>query len=116
MTRLALGAGGMALIVLLLGWFHLHQVEAARQQGIRDERLVWQQRQAAVTAKAEADRQAAQDKINAAEKSYLEQRAAAEIQKSDLKKALDNEKASARACAAVTRELRDNLARIGARP
>jgi len=116
MTRLAIGAAGMALIVFLMGWFHYHQVDAARQQGIRDERLVWQQRQAAAEAKAEVDRKAAQEKINAAERSYLLTRAAADVQKSELKKALDNEKASARACAAVTRELRDKLNLIGRHP
>jgi hypothetical protein len=53
MTRLAIGAAGMALLLFLLGVFHYHQVGAARVQGIRDERLVSEQRQAlaeAVTA------------------------------------------------------------------
>jgi hypothetical protein len=108
-TRIVIGAAGMALLVALLGWFHLLQIRLAREQGARDERLVWQQRQAVAEAKAEADRKAAQEKINAAERTYLQTRAAADVQKSELKKALDNEKASARACAAVTRELRDRL-------
>ncbi len=116
MTRLLIGAGGMALIVFLLGWFHYNEVAAARAAGATDERVVWQQRQATAEAKAEADRKAAQEAINAAERSYLQTRAAADIQKSELKKALDNEKASARACAAVTRELRDKLNVIGVNP
>lgn len=109
MTRLAIGAAGMALTIFLLGLFHFHQVGVARKEGISDERLVWQQRQAAAQAKVDQDRRDAQEKINAVERSYLQTRAAADVQKSELKKALDHEKASARACAAVTRELRDRL-------
>jgi hypothetical protein len=116
MTRLLIGAGGMALIVFLLGWFHYHHVDAARTAGMTEERVVWQQRQAAAEAKAESDRKAAQEKINAAERSYLLTRAAADVQQSELNKALENAKASVRSCTAVTRELRDRLQDVGTHP
>jgi len=113
MMRLAIGAGVTAVVVVLLGIFHFSQVSAARDAGMRDERLVWQQRQAVADAAADKARREAQAKIDAAERSYLETAATADIQKSELRKALENEKASARACAAVTHELRDKLNAIG---
>lgn len=103
---------GLAIALAAFAWHRIDR-SAAYADGQRAERVIWQQRQAEAEAKAEADRKAAQEKINAAERSYLLTRAAADVQKSDLMKALDNEKASARAranvCAAVTRELRDRL-------
>lgn len=105
-------SAGAAIVLAAVIW---HQIDrkAAYADGQRAERVIWQERQARAEAKAEQDRKDAQKKINAAERSYLLTRAAADVQKSELQKALDNEKASARArakvCAAVTRELRDRL-------
>lgn len=109
MNLLLIKIGAGAAIVLAAVIWHQIDRNAAYVDGQRAERVVWQEAQARALAKAEADRKAAQEKINAAERAYLLTRAAADVQKSELKKALDNEKASARACAAVTRELRDRL-------
>jgi len=108
---LKFGIGG-AIVLSAVVW---HQIDrkAAYAAGQLAERVIWQEMHARAAAKADADRKAAQEKINAAERSYLLTRAAADVQKANLRKALDNEKASARACAAVTRELRDNLQAIG---
>lgn len=115
LTLLKIGLG--AALVLALVIFHTLDkraaLEAAYADGQRDERIVWQQRQAVAETQAEADRKAAQTKIDVADRTYVEATAAAEIQKAELRKALDNEKAAARACAAVTRELRDKLNAVG---
>lgn len=113
MSAFLLKIGAGAAIVLVAVIWHQIDRNAAYADGQRAERVIWQLAQAQATAKADADRKAAQEKINAAERSYLQTRTAADVQKSELKKALDNEKASARACAAVTRELRDRLQAIG---
>lgn len=108
---LKIGIGG-AIVLSAVIWHQMDR-KAAYADGQRAERVIWQEAQARAEAKADADRRAAQEKINAAERSYLLTRAAADVQKSELRKALDDEKASARACAAVTRELRDALQAIG---
>lgn len=108
---LKLGIGG-AIVLVAAVW---HQVDrnAAYADGQRAERVAWQQVQAAAEAQADKDRKAAQDKINAAEQDYLEQIAAAEIQKSALKKELADATDTVRKCTAVTRQLRDRLETIG---
>lgn len=116
MSALLLKVGAGAAIVLAAFVWHQIDRNAAYADGQRAERVIWQLAEAQAVAKADADRKAAQEKINAAERSYLLTRAAADVQQSELNKALENAKASVRACTAVTRELRDRLNPIGANP
>lgn len=114
LTLLKIGIGG-AVVLAAFAWHHYDR-SAAYGDGQRAERAIWQAARLEADAKAETERKTAQAKVNAAERSYLLTRAAADVQRAELNKALDHEKAAARACTAVTRELRDRLAAIGARP
>ena len=107
---------GIMLVVLMAG-FAWHQFDraAAYEEGQRAERLVWNEAQARATAKADADRQAAQEKITQIETEYWRRSTADTVKTAELKKALDNEKAVSGACAAVSRQLRDKLNAIGRR-
>lgn len=60
---------GAVLCFLVYGPIAEHN---GRQQGAVAERAAWQQKMAEQTRKNEADRRAAQDKINAIEKQYLD--------------------------------------------
>lgn len=110
---LKIGIGG-AIVLAALIW---HQIDrnAASADGQRNERVIWQERQARADLKAEQDRKTAQAAITRIEIDYGERVAAEGAKATEFRKALENEKAAGRACAAITRELRDKLNAIGRR-
>ncbi|UDF29403.1 UNVERIFIED_ORG: hypothetical protein LHK14_18095 [Roseateles sp. XES5] len=110
----SLGLTGI-LAVAAFGW-HLYDRNQAYQAGQRDERLVWQERQARAAATRQAERDAAQTKIDSAERDYLARETAAAIKISELEKALEEDQTSSPAAGcgpAVSRRLRDALDAIG---
>jgi hypothetical protein len=115
MNRLLIGGATATICISLLAWWHFNQMDAAYETGQRAERLVWQEAQNRAFAKAETDRKATQQKITQIETDYWRLSTVAAVKTAELKKALDNEKAVAGACAAVSRQLRDKLNAIGRR-
>ncbi|WP_062233256.1 hypothetical protein [Aureimonas sp. N4] len=123
----AIKAGVCLILGAALGWVasSLIALPAAREQGAQTERIVWQQAQRDAEAKAEADRQAAQTKIDAIERDYHQREADRAARMSALEAALEQEQAdavqsppavvgSAPACRpAVPKRLRDALDGIG---
>lgn len=113
LLKIGIGAG------IVLAAFILHQVDrrAAIAEGVRDERLVWQERQARADAKAEADRRAAQAKIGAIESEYWQRAATDAARLAELEEELAREKddpAAAAGCAPlVGKRVRDRLDAIG---
>lgn len=115
---------------LMLGWlaagfyFGLVSLPAARQAGAVSERLVWQEAQRKAEAKADADRRAAQVRIDAIERAYHERTAEQAAQLDVLEASIAQESArvpipsvadrGTPACRpAVPRGLRDALDPIG---
>lgn len=106
----AIGAGAV---------WHLGAVSDARHSGALSERLVWQEKQRRADIKREAERQAAQGAIDAAETMMIEAMAETAIAEADLDAALKQEKTSndtktGGACRAYLPDgVRDALNRIG---
>lgn len=98
--------------------YHVYAITRARADGITQERIVWQERQIRAIQQAEADRKAAQAKINEIEDRYLATRKNNEAKLAELEAALEaersaNEKADPACPPAISRRLRDSLAPIG---
>lgn len=92
------------------------RVGRARDAGRLDERLVWQERQRRAELAREADRKAAQAKIDAVEQDYFSRQSLDAIRISDLEKALEGEQTNSPVAGcgpAVSRKLRDAIDRIG---
>lgn len=113
MNTVLLKLGICAAVALAAFVWHEIDRRAAYAEGQRDERIVWQERQRKAEAQIEAARQQAQAEINRIESDLLTRLAEEETAMADLRKALEHEKALGRACAAVSRELRDKLNAIG---
>lgn len=92
------------------------RVGRSREAGRLDERLVWQERQRREQLAREADRRAAQTKIDQVERDYLSRVATDTIRISELEKALEADQTSSPAAGcgpAFSRKLRDAIDRIG---
>lgn len=92
------------------------RVGRAREAGRLDERLAWQEQSRRAELRRQADRQAAQDKINQVERDYFSRQTADAITISELEKALVDEQASGAVAGcgpALSRRLRDALDPIG---
>ncbi|MCL6708609.1 hypothetical protein M8R20_16570 [Pseudomonas sp. R2.Fl] len=95
----------------------------AREAGALGERLVWMEKQRRMDIKLEADRKAAQAKIDAAELSMINAMAESAIRTSELERAIAEEKANAKddpvggvaACPAMPERVRNALNGIGGR-
>ncbi|WP_062206814.1 hypothetical protein [Aureimonas sp. AU12] len=85
---------------IVLGWLggcfyaDLVSIPAAREAGRIEERLVWTKRQAEAEARAAADRQAAQIRIDAIEREYFERDKARVLQMDALEQSLQEEQAN----------------------
>lgn len=126
----AIKAAIVLVVGIVLGWLvvglyaELVSLPAAREAGAQAERLVWQEAQRKAEAKAEADRRAAQVRIDAIERNFHQREAERLAQLSALEAAIDQEDArvpipsaadrGAVACRpAVPRGLRDALDSVG---
>ena len=126
----AIKAAIVLVVGIVLGWLvaglyaDLVSLPAAREAGAVYERRIWEARQREAEAKAEADRRAAQSRIDAIERDYHKRETDRLIQLSALEAALDQEAnrvpipsaadRGAVACRpAVPRGLRDALDGIG---
>lgn len=116
----------MLAVALTFAAFHVWPgwLYEAREEGALGERIVWQERQRRADAKAEQDRKAAQDKINAASAELINALASSAIRENELQAAIaemerqaddENETdAGARpVCPAMPAGVRDALNRIG---
>lgn len=110
----------IAAVVAIAGAWHIYERGRAYRQGQTAERVIWQERQAMATAKANAERQRAQEQINRIEQDYLARIRSEKSKLADLETALEmeraeNEKANP-GCPdrpAISKRLRDAIAPIG---
>ena len=126
----AIKAAIILVVGIVLGWLvaglyaDLVSLPAAREAGAVYERGIWEARQREAEAKAEADRRAAQSRIDAIERDFHQREAERLAELSNLEAALDQEAnrvpipsaadRGAVACRpAVPRGLRDALDGIG---
>lgn len=92
------------------------RVGRAREAGRLDERLVWQEQARRAEIRRQADRQAAQAKIDEVEREYLSRTMTDAMKIAELEKALEQEQTSSPAAGcgpAVSRRLRDAIDRVG---
>lgn len=101
-------------IFALAAVYHVVEVERARTAGQMAERVAWQDQRLRDIAKREADRKAAETKIQQIEADYLAKQINQQVTISELEKALADEKAPDNpACPpAVSRRVRDQLQNI----
>lgn len=94
------------------------RVGRAHEAGRLEERLAWQEQGRRAELRRQADKQAAQERINQVEWDYLSRQTADALTISELEKALAEEQASGAAAdcgPALSRRLRDALDPIGRR-
>lgn len=94
------------------------RVGRAREAGRLEERLAWQEQGRRAELRRQADKQAAQERIDQVERDYLSRQTADALTISELEKALAEEQASGAVAGcgpALSRRLRDALDPIGRR-